>query len=100
GAGAAGLPRGARPRERVPRPLAEPRDPGATTGDVEPGDPARRAAGALEERGRALDADRQLLPPRPEKRLEQIAGLGTLKHLVGIVRRDATLALEIFAEAP
>src|SRR5690349_21906640 len=79
--------------------LVEARDARAAARGEDPRDAAGGPAGALEKRGRPLDAYRELLAARLEQRVQRLVGVSALEHRVGLVGRQAALALQIFLEA-
>src|SRR6266508_2882797 len=84
--------------ETVRQDLVQPGNAGAAAGGEDSGDAARRPAGRLQERGGALDADRQLLAARLEKWIQRLARLDALEHLVGLLGGETALPLQIFLE--
>src|SRR5688500_17809987 len=85
--------------EPVRQHLVEPRDPGPAAGGEQPRHPAGGPAGRLEERGRALDAHRELLAAALQERQQQRVGLEGLEQALALLGRDAALALQVLAEA-
>jgi len=92
---------GVRQLDRNPEALGhrvgQPRHPGPATRAEHPPD-ARIPRRRLQEGGRALDPDGDLVPAALHARLELRCPLVALEHLLGVVRRQATLPLQVLAE--